>query len=105
MGVNDFGRVHSVGESGYSINLGSLEQLRKDGVPASPPIDLILAVPRPLRLERLMPVISCMGVRRIILVGGVKVEKAFFGSHLFRRPKDMRQVPCHRPSISRIYLR
>ena len=44
-----------------------------------PQVDLILAVPRPLRLERLLSVVSCQGVGRIILIGAKKVEKDFFG--------------------------
>jgi len=54
-----------------------------------PRVDLILAVPRPLRLERLLPVIACMGVNRLFLVGARKVEKDYFGSHLFRRPREV----------------
>ena len=92
VGVNDFGRVCSVGEGGFRLSLGARTELRADGLKASPPIDLILAVPRPQRLERLIPVISSMGVRRIRLVGGTKVEKAFFGSHLIRIPNEMRKV-------------
>eukprot|EP01036_Dinobryon_divergens_P024600 gene24600-33068_t len=71
---------------GISIAIGKLEELVKSGRPR---VDLILAVPRPLRLERLLSMISCQGVGRIILVGANKVEKDFFGSHLFRRPKDL----------------
>jgi hypothetical protein len=66
--------------TGVVINLGLISDLQK--VPATiPPIDLILAVPRPLRLERLLPVISCMGVARLFLVGAKKVEKDFFGKN------------------------
>lgn len=52
-------------------------------------VDLILAIPRPLRLERLLPVISMMGVDRLYLVGASKVEKDYFGSHLLRRKVEM----------------
>lgn len=56
-----------------------------------PPVDLILACPRPLRFERLIPVVSSMGVGSLVVVGGEKVEKGFFGSHLFRYPAAMRE--------------
>jgi 16S rRNA U1498 N3-methylase RsmE len=46
-----------------------------------PKVDLVLALPRPLRLERLLPVISCMGVGRLVLIGASKVEKGYFGKH------------------------
>ena len=60
----------------YNIGtLSSLEATRND----PPSIDLILAVPRPLRLERILPIISCMGVNKLFLVGANKVEKDYFG--------------------------
>jgi 16S rRNA U1498 N3-methylase RsmE len=57
---------------------------------AAPPVDLIMACPRPLRLERLLPVVTSIGVRNLAIVGAEKVEKGFFGSHLFRRPAALR---------------
>ena len=54
------------------------------------PVDLIMACPRPLRFERLVPVVSSMGIGSLTVVGAEKVEKGFFGSHLFRKPASMR---------------
>lgn len=48
-----------------------------------PNIDIILALPRPLRLEKILPAIACLGVHRIILVGANKVEKDYFGKFLY----------------------
>lgn len=45
----------------------------------APNVDLILAMPRPQKLEKLLPIISCLGVRRIFLVGANKVELDYFG--------------------------
>lgn len=78
--------------------------------PTEPPrVDLILAVPRPLRLERLLPVVAALGVRTLALVGADKVEKDYFGSHLFRRPERLQAclveglaqagVDCVLPSV------
>ncbi len=58
------------------VNLGQSASLHKS---ARPSIDLILAVPRPNRLERLLPVIGCLGVDRVIFIGANKVEKHYFG--------------------------
>ena len=85
------------------------------GIPLSwksnprPQVDLILAVPRPLRLERILPVVSCIGVHRLILVGASKVQADYFGSHLFRRPLELRKglveglsqaaSDCHVPHV------
>mmetsp|Transcript_376 Transcript_376/g.375 ORF Transcript_376/g.375 Transcript_376/m.375 type:complete len:354 (-) Transcript_376:31-1092(-) len=93
MGVLDVGRSdHSLlkqkDDKGMVLDIGRPSDLQRD---ERPRVDLLLAVPRPLRLERLLPVISSMGVGRIILVDAKKVEKAFFGSHLFRRSDQLRE--------------
>jgi RsmE family RNA methyltransferase len=55
-----------------------------------PWIDLVLAVPRPKTLKRLWPQLAALGVGRIVLVNGRRVEKCYFDSHwldpLFYRP-------------------
>jgi 16S rRNA U1498 N3-methylase RsmE len=88
-GKTDNGRVVSVEEEdgSFVLSLGEGE-LNKDRV--EPCVDLLLACPRPLRLERLLPVVACMGVTRLVLLDAEKVEKDFFGSHLFRRPAEVR---------------
>lgn len=59
-----------------------------------PKIDLILALPRPLRLEKILTMVACMGVHRLVLVNAKKVEKDYFGSHLLRdqRRKELNQL-------------
>ena len=53
--------------------------------PSLPPwIDLILAPPRPRVMKRLLPQLASLGVRRIVLVGAEKVEKAFWGAQLLK---------------------
>lgn len=49
-----------------------------------PWIDLILAPPRPRVTKRLLPQLASLGVRRILLVGAEKVEKAFWGAQLLK---------------------
>ena len=51
---------------------------------------LLSAVPRPLRLERILSVVSCIGVGNLVLIGAAKVQNDYFGSHLFRRPEEMK---------------
>jgi 16S rRNA U1498 N3-methylase RsmE len=83
-GIVDFGMtdnatiIESNDLNGILISLGDIDLLKKNKNDA-PLIDLILAVPRPLRLERLIPIISCLGVNRLILIGAKKVEKDYFG--------------------------
>ena len=49
-----------------------------------PRVSLILALPRPIQLARMLPMISQMGVEHLILTDARKVPKDYFGSHLFR---------------------
>ena len=55
------------------------------------PVSLILALPRPLQLGRMLPMISQMGVDQLVLTGARKVPKDYFGSHLFRKPEMLRE--------------
>ena len=50
----------------------------------APWIDLVLAPPRPRVMKRLLPQLASLGVRRIVLVGAEKVEKAFWGAQLLK---------------------
>ena len=54
-------------------------------------VSLILALPRPLQLARMLPMISQMGVDDLVLTRSRKVPKDYFGSHLFRKPEVMRE--------------
>lgn len=55
-------------------------------------MDLLLAIPRPSRLTQLLPVISALGVDRLILLGAERVERAYFGSRLVCEDKDRRTL-------------
>lgn len=50
--------------------------------PAAPNIDLIIAVPRPKSLKKLLPEVTALGVRRIVLVRTWRVDKAYLASPL-----------------------
>lgn len=54
-------------------------------------VSLILALPRPLQLARMLPMISQMGVDHLVLTQARKVPKDYFGSHLFRKPEVLRE--------------
>ena len=54
-------------------------------LPPAPMIDVILALPRPRFLERILPQLPPLGVRKLFLCGSDRVEKSFFGSQLLKR--------------------
>jgi RsmE family RNA methyltransferase len=51
-----------------------------DRAPPSPLVDLVLALPRPKVLSRVIETAASFGVRRIDLVNAWRVEKAYFAS-------------------------
>lgn len=53
--------------------------------PAEPAVDLLLALPRPLQLERMLPVAAQLGIGTLILAHACKVPRDYWGSHLLRR--------------------
>ncbi|MGN0891201.1 MAG: 16S rRNA (uracil(1498)-N(3))-methyltransferase [Candidatus Spyradenecus sp.] len=52
--------------------------------PLPPWYDLILALPRPRSLRRILFQSATLGVRNLFLVGASKVEKSYFSMHLLR---------------------
>ena len=52
--------------------------------PATPRVDLILAVPRPKVLKRLWAPLAALGVGKVALVNAARVERDYFDSHAVR---------------------
>jgi len=61
-----------------------------DRVAAGPPVDLILALPRPKALRRILRLVAAMGVRRLTLINAWRVEKSYFQSPLLE-PEAIRK--------------
>jgi RsmE family RNA methyltransferase len=101
---NSFVTFPSTGQ--VHIHLGAESLLQPT---EKPKVTLILALPRPLRLERLLPIISCLGVDTLALIGAKKVEKDYFGSHILRKPEVLKDllieglaqaaVDCNLPNV------
>lgn len=48
--------------------------------PPPPPLQLLVALPRPKVLRRVLQAVAAMGVKRLVLCGSYRVERAYFGS-------------------------
>jgi RsmE family RNA methyltransferase len=56
-------------------------RLASDPPPPSP-VSLLLALPRPKILRKVLQAVASMGVKRVALVGTYRVERSYFGSPL-----------------------
>ncbi len=84
-----------VGELNGRIGTGTVRAVSSDEVVLEahfnreppPPlgIDLLLALPRPKILRRVLAAATSMGVKRIVLVNGQRVERSYFQSPLLER--------------------
>lgn len=75
------------GEAGRRAGTGPASEetveLRLDAceeVPPPPPADLILALPRPKALRRILRLVAAVGVGRLDLVNAWRVERSYFAS-------------------------
>jgi RsmE family RNA methyltransferase len=66
-----------------------LDALTLDETPPAQRVDLLLALPRPKVLARLLSPMAQLGVRRIFLSGAWKVERFYFDAHVLA-PEVMR---------------
>lgn len=62
----------------------------EDRPPAKLPLTLVLALPRPKMLRRIVQTIAAMGVSRLVLVNSFRVEKSFWQTP-FLAPESIRE--------------
>lgn len=60
--------------------------------PPPSPISLLLALPRPKILRKVLQAVASMGVKRVALVGTYRVEKSYFGSPLLEPAAMEREI-------------
>ncbi|MET0401767.1 MAG: 16S rRNA (uracil(1498)-N(3))-methyltransferase [Cystobacter sp.] len=84
------GETLRVGQLGGQVGTGEvlentpgLLRLRVTLTEPPPPragVDLVLAIPRPKALKRVLPAVAQLGVDRVVLVNAARVEKSYFDS-------------------------
>lgn len=94
LGVVPGARIR-VGIIGGGRHLAEVQETRADGclvrldVPLTPlpepAIDLLLALPRPKCLQRLLPQLAAVGIGRLYLVNAAKVTRDYWGSQIIKR--------------------
>jgi RsmE family RNA methyltransferase len=62
------------------------------GVPPRPPVDLLLALPRPKVMRRLWAQLAALGVGQILLTNAERVERQYFDTHVLAES-------CYRPLL------
>ena len=77
-------------------------QTLADEAAPRPKLDVVLALPAPLRLKRVLPVLASLGVDKLWLVGSAKTEKAYFGANVLkdlpkRKPHERTVEPVEVP--------
>ena len=90
-----------VGEINGAVGRGVVEKINESSVvlavdldcdpPPLPAIELILALPRPIMLQRILKQATTLGVRRFHLIRSRRVEKSFFHSPILG-PEKMRSL-------------
>ncbi len=64
----------------------------QDVKPERPPVDLILAMPRPIMLKRIISQATAMGVGKLFLINAARVEKSFFHAGLLQEDKMLPHI-------------
>jgi len=88
------GKILRVGLLNGPLGKGTVERKTTDSVtlycewetdaPLRPPVDLLLAMPRPKVLKRLWAQLAALGIGRIILINAKKVERFYFDTHVLK---------------------
>jgi RsmE family RNA methyltransferase len=93
------GDVLRVGRIGGRVGVGEVLRLTSDELvlrvtlseeaPPRPRIDLLLALPRPKALRKVLPAAASLGVDRIVLINAARVEKSYFDSKVFAQVREL----------------
>ena len=95
----EIGETIGVGEVGGRLGRAVVHALSSDRVelevaldaepPAPLPVELVLALPRPKILRKVLQAIASMGIKRAVLLGSYRVEKSYWQTP-FLEPEALR---------------
>ncbi|HEY2031600.1 MAG TPA: 16S rRNA (uracil(1498)-N(3))-methyltransferase [Myxococcales bacterium] len=78
------GRLHGPTGEAVVVRLTHEELVLRVQLAEPPPprcgVDLLLAMPRPKALRKVLPAVASLGVDRLVLVNAARVEKSYFSS-------------------------
>lgn len=90
------GRLDGLIGAGTVVAMGQerleLEVVLDQPPPAPLPVTLLLALPRPKMLKRILQTVGALGVKLIYLINSYRVEKSFWGSPLLEPDKLKEQL-------------
>ncbi len=86
-GLMGCGRILSVTDQGLEIET-SLDQQPPEPLA----VTLLLALPRPKMLRRILQSVSSLGVKKIFLINSYRVDKSFWGSPVLQPEKLQEQL-------------
>lgn len=64
------------------LSLDCRELVERGEIPERPRVDLLIALPRPKVMKRLLAPLACLGVGRVVLTNAARVERYYFDSHV-----------------------
>lgn len=80
------GRLHGPTGEGVVLRMSDegllLRVQLEEPPPSRPGVDLLLAMPRPKALRKVLPAVASLGVDRLVLVNAARVEKSYFSSRV-----------------------
>ncbi|HSA58965.1 MAG TPA: RsmE family RNA methyltransferase [bacterium] len=108
------GKTLRVGLAGGAIGEGKVTRVDGDlveietripeGRPETPSLSLVLALPRPQTLKKVLEGIGAAGVRDLILINTERVQKSFFSSRLLKDDAWMHHLRLGMEQGSNTYL-
>jgi RsmE family RNA methyltransferase len=110
----EVGRMLKVGLVNEGIGMGTIRQVEKDFVELEveiqpgkvpiPDISLVIALPRPQTLKKVLEIAGAIGVRRLMLINTARVQKSFFSSKLLKDQAWLKHIRLGLEQGGRTYL-